>query len=116
VNLRQWARATHKAIGDQSAERRQRDFSMADVEMILRQSISVLGESLCSGGDLRLHDLGRLWVEQKAPHSMISNLPDQKRQYDLEERKVLRFQASARLVTIIRSGPATADNHAQEDR
>ena len=116
MNLRQWARATHKKITDEPAGLRHKDLSTTDVEMILRQSIQVLTESLSCGADLRLRDLGRLWVEEKAPRQMVSNLPNHIRQYDLEERRLLRFQVSAKLSTAIRSGTAVPDTHIREDR
>ena len=92
MNLRQWARATHKKISGQPAELHHKQFSMTDVEMVLRQCIQVLTESLSCGDDLRLRDLGRLWVEEKPPSHVVSNLPDQKKRYDLEERKSCDFR------------------------
>jgi nucleoid DNA-binding protein len=88
---------------------------MADVEMILRQSIIVLVESLHGDDDLRLRDLGRLWVEQRAPYTTFSNLPGHSKQYTVDGRKVLQFQASARVLTLIRSDIATHSSHAHEN-
>jgi hypothetical protein len=57
MNLRQWARATHTKIADQPAEIHHKDYSIADIEMILRRSIRMLTEALIRGEDLRLRDL-----------------------------------------------------------
>jgi nucleoid DNA-binding protein len=111
MNLREWVKATHRVLASQPAENRQKDFLIAEVDMILRQSISVLIESLQTGDDLRLDDLGRLWVEQRDPRKVANNLKGQGKSHRLARRSVVRFRASTRLLTHLnqnKSGVASA--------
>jgi nucleoid DNA-binding protein len=97
MNLREWARATHRAYINQPAEMRPKDFSMAQVEMILRQSIDVLVDRLASGESLRTDSLGQLSVEDKPSRQVISHLAGQSRKYRVRRRRVLRLRPSAKL-------------------
>jgi len=99
MKFKEWVKATHQALASGTPENRQRQFSQAEVSIVLRQSLSVLAQSLQSGGDLRLNDIGRLWVEQKAPRKVANNLTGQGTSHRLAERKVVRFRASTRLLT-----------------
>ena len=63
MKFKEWVKATYQALASQTPENRQGQFSQAEVDVVLRQSISVLAQSLQSGDDLRLNDIGRLWVE-----------------------------------------------------
>ena len=103
MNLREWARATHKRIAGEPTMFHRKEISINDVEMIISQSIQVLTEALRRGDDLRLHELGRFWVEQKPAYTAISNLPGQKKSYDVNRRRVLRFRVSAKLAATIMS-------------
>jgi nucleoid DNA-binding protein len=98
MNLREWARVTHQTLDNQPAEFRPKDFSTADIEMILRMGIRVLVISLDQGGDLRLNALGRLWVEEMQPRHVISNLNGKAREFKTRHRRKIRFQASSRLL------------------
>ncbi len=97
MNLREWARATHWALVNQPADERRQDFSIADVECVLRTSVTTLIDTLVAGDNLRLDELGRLWVEERRPHFIVSNLSGRPRKYQLSSRRVVRFSASSRL-------------------
>ena len=103
MNLREWAKATHKRIADEPTRFHRTEISLSDVEVILSQSIQALTEALSRGDDLRLNDLGRFWVEQKPAYTAISNLPGQKKSYGVNRRRVLRFRVSAKLAATILS-------------
>src|SRR5690349_11183871 len=101
MNLREWARATYRILSDQSADERQHDISMATVERILRSSILALIEALVLGDEFRSDELGRIWVENKPPFEVISNLAGRSQKYRLDSRKRVRFRASTKLVNVI---------------
>jgi nucleoid DNA-binding protein len=97
MNLREWARATHQALDDQPAEFRLKHFSMEDVEAILRMSTNVLVAKLDQGEELRLNNLGRLWVEEKQPRRVVSNLTGDAQAFKVRQRRTARFRASVEL-------------------
>lgn len=101
MNLREWARATHMRVASRPVEFHHKTFSRSDIEMILRQSINALVESLQEGSDLRLDDLGRLWVEHKEPVTFTSNLTGSGKRYKLNRRRAVRFRASAGLISYL---------------
>lgn len=97
MNLREWARATHRVLSEQ-----REDGGMAlsgdIVEQVMRAAISTLVNVLIDGGELRIDALGRLWVEERAARRLVSNLAGRQRMYAVGDRKMVRFRASARLV------------------
>jgi nucleoid DNA-binding protein len=101
MNLREWVKATHRAVSEQPAEKRHRDLLIAEVDIILRQGISVLIKSLQTGDDLRLDDLGHLWAEERTSRSIASNFPGRIAAYRLPGRRVVRFRASSRLLALL---------------
>ena len=98
MNLRQWARATHRALKEQPPEDRSA-LTAAQVEAVLRMSIAVLVEILGTGEGLRINDLGMFWVEDKPPTVVVSNLGDRPKPYQIEGRKGVRFRASSRILS-----------------
>ncbi len=100
MNLRQWARATHRALKEQPPEDRSA-LTAAQVEEVMRMSIDVLMEKLITGEGLRINDLGRFWVEEKPPSVIVSNLGSQPQAYQTEKRKVVRFRASSKAQCIL---------------
>jgi nucleoid DNA-binding protein len=97
MNLREWARATHRALADRPEDERQKEFTMTDVEWILRESLTTLTNILVAGEDLRVADLGCLWVEDRPGKNIASNLPDRAKTYRLPTRRVVRFRSSKKL-------------------
>lgn len=107
MNLREWARATHRALASQPAETRHKEFSAADVEQILRMGVTTLVEALVTDDDLRMEDLGRLWCETRSPRRGVSNLLSQPQAYNIQSRKMVRFRVSSRLQARINGVPHT---------
>ncbi len=99
MKFKEWVKATHQALANGTPENRQRQISQAEVDRVLRQSMSVLAQSLQSGNDLRLNDIGRLWVEQRDPRNVVNNLTGQGSSHRIAQRKVVRFRASTKLLT-----------------
>lgn len=97
MNLREWARATHRALAEQRDEGGAA-LSSDVVEQVLRVAINTLIDALVDGGELRIDALGRLWVEGKAARRVVSNLARKRRVYAVGHRKVVRFRASKGLV------------------
>ena len=97
MKLHEWAQRTHRAITARLPEERQRHFTMADVEEILRTSIDVLTLALEAGEDLRVDNLGRLWVEDKPPRIVANNLDGKTHRFKVGRRRNARFRPSARL-------------------
>ncbi len=73
MNLREWARETHRALSEQREEGGT-SLSGELVKQALRASISTLVDALVDGGELRIDALGRLWIEEKAARRVVSNL------------------------------------------
>ena len=84
MNLREWARATQGTISKQPPELHHPRLSVAEVEMILRSSVTALVAALSIGNDLRIRELGQLWVEDQSPRVVVSNLKDQQQKYRLD--------------------------------
>ncbi len=103
MNLRQWARATHRALREQPVDKRHKQLSAADVERVLRMSMTTLINALVAGGDLRIDDLGRLWVEAKPHRRIVSNLSDRSQVFTIQDRRMVRFRPSSRLGTLLNS-------------
>jgi len=59
MNLREWAKATRERIADQPAGFGHKEFSLTDIEEILRHSSQALVESLADGEDLHLNNLAQ---------------------------------------------------------
>lgn len=97
MNLREWARATHRVLLEQREEGGAA-LSGDVVEQVMRASISTLIDALVDGGELRIDALGRLWVEEKAARRVVSNLAGQRRVYTVGDRRLVRFRVSRRLV------------------
>lgn len=102
MNLREWARATHRALAEQREEG-SAALSGDVVEQVMRAAISTLIDGLVNGSELRIDALGRLWVEEKAARRVASNLSGKRRAYMVGERRVMRFRASGRLMTRLNS-------------
>ena len=113
MNLREWARAAHKALANQPAADRIKDFSMADIENILRIGITTLTAALVRGDGLQTDDLGRLWVDERQARIVVSNLSRGSKPRRIGRRKIVRFRASDRLMRRLNghssneSGPET---------
>ncbi len=106
MKLREWARATHRALRARPASDRPQRLSQAQVEDVLQVGVRTLIEHLAAGEALRLDDLGRLWVEDLPPQRVVSNLPGAPRTYTLAARRVVRFRPSTRLSRVPeRAGP-----------
>ncbi len=98
MNLREWARTTHRALSEQREEGGAA-LSGDVVEYVLRAGIiSTLIDTLVDGGELRLDALGRLWIEEKAARWVVSNLAGRRRVYEVRCQRVVRFRASRRVV------------------
>lgn len=102
MNLREWARVTHRALTEQREEGGA-TLSGDVVEQVLRAAISTLIDVLADGDELRIDALGRLWVEEKAARRVVSNLVGQRRIYAVGYRRVVRFRASKRAVAAVNS-------------
>lgn len=98
MNLRQWARATHRVLSEQREEGGAA-LSGDVVEQVLRVSIGTLIDTLVDGTELRIDALGRLWIEEKAARRVVSNLAGTRRVYGVGSRRVVRFRASRGLAT-----------------
>lgn len=96
MNLREWARATHRVLSEHWEEGGT-VLSGDIVEQVLRAAIKTLIDALVDGGELRIDALGRLWVEERAAQRITSNLVGQQRVYTIKSRRVVRFRASRRL-------------------
>lgn len=107
MNLREWARATHRVLSEQREEGCAA-LSGDVVEQVLRAAISTLIDALVHGDELRIDALGRLWVEEKAARQVVSNLARKRRVYRVEDRRVVRFRASRELVDRLNSKPERA--------
>ena len=101
MNLREWARATHRALANQSADERHRDLSAAQVEQVMRASILTLAEALASGEQLRIDELGQIWAEERPSREVVSNLASTRRAYRIKHRRTVRFRPSKRLAVYI---------------
>src|SRR5689334_17289122 len=99
MNLREWARETHRAISNQPAELYQRHLSTTDIERVLRMSIDVLATALSEGRDLRIDNLGRLWVETKAARIVANNLEGKPHRIKLQGRPSIRYRPSTKLLS-----------------
>lgn len=102
MNLREWARITHRVLSEQREEGGAA-LSGDLVELILRAAINTLIDALVDGGDLRIDALGRLWSEEKAPRRVVSNLAGKRRVYGVRARRMVRFRASRGLVAQLNS-------------
>lgn len=100
MNLREWARATHRAL---SKQREEGGAALSGdlVELVLRAGISTLVDTLVDDGELRIDALGRLWIEEKAARRVVSNLSGKRRAYAVERRRMVRFRASRGLVAAV---------------
>ena len=103
MNLRQWARATHRAFKELPPEERSH-LTAAQVEEVMRMSFHVLIEKLSTGEELRINDFGRFWVEEKPPSVIVSNLGSQPQAYQTDRRKVVRFRASSCILSELNPG------------
>lgn len=101
MNLREWARVTHRALANQPPDERQKELSAANVERVLRMSITTLINALIAGDDLRIDELGRLWAESKPPRRTVSNLPGRSQSFTTQDRRRVRFRPSSRLGTLL---------------
>ncbi len=97
MKRRDWAQATYRALRERPAAERARHLSLAEVEDVLQMGLQALIEALADGDELRLNDLGRLWVEELPPRQVVSGLSGARRAYTLDARRVVRFRASRRL-------------------
>lgn len=100
MNLREWARATHRALSEQREEGGAA-LSGDLVEQVLRMAISTLVDELAGDGELRIDVLGRLWVEDKTARRVVGNLAGRRRVYMVRDRRVVRFRASKGLVVVV---------------
>lgn len=105
MNLREWARATHRALSEQREEGATA-LSGDVVEQVMRAAINTLVDALVDGGELRIDALGRLWVEKKVARRVVSNLAGKRRVYSVGDRRAVRFRASTRLVVTLNSQTA----------
>lgn len=115
MNLREWARATHRALNRLPAAERQDYLTHAQVEKVLRMAIAALIDSLSRGGELRIDALGRMWVEEKPPRRVVSNLAGEPREHKLPERKAVRFRASSRLAKQLDTGLSLPQPHSPDE-
>ena len=111
MNLKQWARATCQTLANRPAAERHQHYTNAQVEEVLRMSITTLIEALASGDELRIDAFGRLWVEEKQPQRVVNNLNGKPQEHELPVRKMVRFRASSRLVAQV--SKATSTNNPQ---
>ncbi len=65
MNLREWARATHRVLSEQREEGGAA-LSGDVVKLVLWAAVSTLVDALAAGDELRIDALGRLWIEEKA--------------------------------------------------
>jgi nucleoid DNA-binding protein len=107
MNLREWARATHRVLSEQR-EDGGAALSGDVVEQVMRAAISTLVDALIDGGELHVDALGRLWIEEKSARRVVSNLAGQRRVYGVGNRRVVRFRASKGLVDRLNSRPERA--------
>lgn len=100
MNLREWARATHRTLNSQSAENRVVSPTATQVEQIIRASISTLIEALIAGDQLRIDNLGQLSLETRAPRQIVNNLKN-RQEHLLPRRYTIRYRPSKRLIRYI---------------
>lgn len=98
MKMREWVRATYLALKARPAAERTHHFTQAQVDDVMQMSIQTLIEALAAGEELRLNDLGRIWVEELPSRRVVSNLKNTPERYKLDARKVVRFRASSRLL------------------
>ena len=98
MNLREWARATHKMRSDPSCDSQARYFSITEIEQILRLGIDALTMSLNAGEDLRVDAFGHIWVDQKQSYTVVSNLGGKSQKIRIKNRKTIHFKASQQLL------------------
>jgi nucleoid DNA-binding protein len=103
MHFTEWIRRTHAAVQELPPAERPSYLTLAQVEAVMRSSLTVLTTTLEAGEDLRLHALGRLWVEEKPPQARVSNLGGRSAGYTLPARQVVRFRVSARLARRVNS-------------
>ena len=101
MHFTEWIRRIHAALQELPAAERPAYLTLAQVEAVMRSSLAVLTAALEAGEDLRLHALGRLWVEVKPPQEKVNNLGGRSAGYTLPARRVIRFRASKRLVKLL---------------
>jgi|GEM_PF-6596669 len=101
MKMREWAKATYQALKERAAADRTRHLPMAQVEEVMQMSIQTLIEALAAGEDLRLNDLGRLWVEEIPPQQITSNLSGEPQLYAVDARRAVRFRASSKLIATL---------------
>jgi len=95
MNFREWARVTHKALKERPVEERQRDFTAAEVETVMRASIETLVDALVEGDDLYVRSLGRLYVKERLARRVVSNLSSEDRVIHIGNRKAVELTSSA---------------------
>lgn len=94
MNLRGWARRTHAALNSRSPVDRDRRYTQAEVEEVLRMAFDELRDALEEGDDLSIRKLGRLWMDTRPPRRVVSHLNGEVREYQVGERRRIRFQQS----------------------
>jgi nucleoid DNA-binding protein len=111
MKMREWVRATYLALKERPAAERTHHFTQAQVESVMQMGIQTLIEALIAGDELRLNDLGRMWVEDIPARQVVSNLSHEPHKYSLNARRMARFRASSRLASKLNQD---ADDHAAE--
>ena len=97
MNLREWARITHRALREQAPEECS-DLSLDQVEQVLRMSVVTLADALANDEDLCIAQLGRIWAEVRPPREFTGNLGREPKVYKITARKTVRLKPSAWLV------------------
>ena len=105
MKMREWVRDTYLALKQRPAEERMHHFTQAQVEDVMQMSIQKLIEALAAGEELRLNNLGRIWVEELPSRQVVSNLNHAPERYKLNARNVVRFRASSRLTSLLNGQP-----------
>jgi nucleoid DNA-binding protein len=116
MKMREWAKATYRALKERPAAEREKHFTLAQVEDVMQMSIQTLVESLAAGEALRLNDLGCMWVEVIPSRQVVSNLSGVPQVYEVDARKVVRFRASSRLLSLLNSNPPAEGRHLERER
>lgn len=93
---------TQHALREQPPEERF-DLSIDQVEQVLRMSITTLADALAAGKDLRTVQLGQIWVEERPPRRIASNLGGTSKLYKIGPRKTIRLKASDWLINKMNS-------------
>lgn len=109
MTFRHWSRVTHSLLQNRPVVDQHHTYSTEQVEEVLRCAVDAIIETLASGGEFYVQEIGGLVVENRRQRQVASGLTGQR--YTVPPRLAVRFRPSSLLLDAVRR----ANTHQPED-